>query len=231
VTAVRSSAIEAMATVARGLGTEQPRIVFVGGTVTALYPLEGGVDVRPTVDVDCVVDVATTAEYYEFVERLRLRGFAECTDEGSPLCRRVFASIRVDIVATADTGIGGTNRWYKEAVAEAMSHDLASDVKVLAITPIYFIATKLEAFRSRGGGDFQASHDLEDVLLVLAGLPALREQLRDESSAVASAVRRELVAFRGKEAFIDAVPGHFEGDAVGQRRADVVLEWLASLDK
>ncbi len=225
-----SSARAAIATVARALATESPPVVFVGGTVTALYPLEGGVDVRPTVDVDCVVDVATTADYYAFVQRLRARGFSECMDEGAPLCRRVFANIRVDIVATADTGIGPTNRWYKQAVAEATSHELAPDLKVLAITPTYFVATKLEAFRGRGRGDYQASHDLEDTLLVLAGLPHLREQLRTESTPVASTVRAELVALRSKEAFIDAVPGHFEGDAVGQARAGVVLEWLALLE-
>ena len=33
----------------------------------------------------------------------------------------------------------------------------------------------------------------------------------------------------GQEAFIDAVPGHFEGDAEGQGRADTVLAWLARL--
>lgn len=226
----RSSARAAIATVARALGAENPPVVFVGGTVTALYPLEGGVDVRPTVDVDCVVDVATTADYYAFVERLRARGFSECVDEGAPLCRRVFANIRVDIVATADTGIGPTNRWYKQAALEATSHEIAPGLKVLAITPIYFIATKLEAFRGRGRGDYQASHDLEDTLLVLAGIPHLREQLRTESTQVASAVRAGLVALRSKDAFIDAVPGHFEGDAVGQARADVVLKWLASLE-
>ena len=157
------------------------------------------------------------------------RGFSECTDEGAPLCRRGFANIRVDIVATADTGIGPTNRWYKQAALEATLHEVAPDLKVLAITPIYFVATKLEAFRGRGGGDYQASHDLEDTLLVLAGLPLLREQLGTETMAVAAAVRAELIALRASEAFIDAVAGHFEGDLAGQARANLVLQWLATL--
>lgn len=99
----QASARAAIAAIARALGDDRTRVVFVGGTVTALYPLEAGADVRPTVDVDCVVDVATTADYYAFVERLRGRGFRECTDEGAPLCRRVCAGIRVDITATVDT--------------------------------------------------------------------------------------------------------------------------------
>jgi hypothetical protein len=229
VTSRRASAREALATIGRALASETPPVVFVGGTVTALYPLEGGVDVRPTVDVDCVVDLATTAEYYAFIGRLRRRGFTECTDEGAPLCRLTYAGIRVDIVATADTGLGPTNRWYREAVLEAAVHPLAEDLDIRAIAPVFFVATKLEAFRGRGRGDYLASHDIEDTLTVLAGLPALREQIAHETTSVAREVRAELVALRDKEAFIDAVPAHFDGDDVGQARADEVLAWLASL--
>jgi len=228
-TSRRASARTAIATVARALEGERPPAVFVGGTVTALYPLEGGVDVRPTLDVDCVVDLTTTAEYYAFVERLRRRGFAECTDENAPLCRLVYAGIRVDVAATADTGIGPTNRWYRDAVAEASLHRLADDLLVRAITPVFFVATKLEAFRGRGRGDYFASHDLEDILTVLAGLPELRKQIANDDSAVARAVRSELVDLRASEKFIDAVPAHFEGDETGQARADETLAWLASL--
>lgn len=228
-TSRRASARAAIETVARALAGESPAAVFVGGTVTALYPLAGGVDVRPTLDVDCVVDLATTAEYYAFVERLRRRGFTECTDEDAPLCRLVYAGIRVDVVTTADTGVGPTNRWYRDAVAEAALHRLADDLEVRAITPVFFVATKLEAFRGRGGGDYFASHDLEDILAVLAGLPELRDQIASDETDVARVVRAELVGLRAKEAFIDAVPAHFEGDATGQARADELLVWLASL--
>jgi hypothetical protein len=79
----RVSALEAIATIAQGLAEEANRVLFVGGTVTALYPLEDVSDVRPTEDVDCVVDVATTAAYYAFMDGLRSKGFTLCTDEGA----------------------------------------------------------------------------------------------------------------------------------------------------
>lgn len=94
---------------------------------------------------------------------------------------------------------------------------------------MYFVATKLEAFRGRGGGDYQASHDLEDVLAVIAGLPRLRAQITSENTPVAIAVRSELLELAAKESFIDAVPGHFEGDAAGQMQATLTLEWLSTL--
>lgn len=225
----RASARAAIATVARALGDDRARVVFVGGTVPALYPLENGLDVRPTLDVDCVIDVVTTAEYYAFVHRLRGRGFRECEDENAPLCRLVYGDVRVDVTATVDTAIGPTNRWYRDAVANAVTYSVAVDVGAVSITPVYFLATKLEAFRGRGRNDFQASHDLEDAFTVIAGLGALRAEIAEGKKEVAASVRRDLLAFAKNEAFIDAVPGHFEGDAAGQAFADSVLAWLAAL--
>ena len=115
----RAGICAAISAIAHALEGEHPPVMFVGGVATALFPLPQGIDVRPTNDVDCVVDLASTADYYAFVNRLRARGFHECTDEGAPLCRLVYQGIRVDFVATADTGIGPSNRWYTSAIAAA----------------------------------------------------------------------------------------------------------------
>jgi hypothetical protein len=204
-------------------------VVFVGGTVPALYPLETGTDVRPTLDVDCVVDLESTASYYAFIARLRDLGFKECRDEGAPLCRLVYRGVRLDVNAAVATGIGPTNQWYVAAIRDAEFFEAEPACKVLAITPVYFFATKLEAFRGRGRGDFQASHDLEDVLAVLSGLDPLRREVAEASTPVAQSVRDTFVELARIEAFMDAVPGHFEGDTRGQAHAENVLAWLATL--
>ena len=49
-----------------------------------------------------------------------------------------------------------------------------------------FVATKLEAFASRGGGDFLTSHDLEDVLNIVDG----REELIGELAAAPADMRK-----------------------------------------
>ena len=141
-------------------------------------------EIAPLVGI--VAACTTLGAYYAFVERLRSLGFEACTDEGAPLCRLVVSGIRVDVMGAADTALGPTNRWYAEAIAAAEPHSVASDLEVLAISPIYFAATKLEAFHSRGGGDYVESHDLEDVLTVFAGLPSLRAEV--EAGAPASHV-------------------------------------------
>ncbi len=184
---------------------------------------------RPTLDVDCVVDVTTASDYYAVVARLRGLGFKDCSDEGAPLCRLVYAGIRVDVVAVAETAVGPSNRWYPEAVSQAVRYQVADDLSVLAITPIYFLATKFEAFRGRGGGDFRTSHDLEDILSVLGGMRELRDDVATESTSVALAIRAELVALAPARKFIDAIPGHFHGDEEGQRRAALMIDWVERL--
>jgi hypothetical protein len=104
-------------------------------------------------DVDCVVDVTTTSAYCDVVKRLHDLGFKTCTDEGTPLCRLVYRGILVDLVATTDLAVGPTNRWYRDAVREAALYEVASDLTVLAITPMYFVATK-SPIRSSGKGPF-----------------------------------------------------------------------------
>ncbi len=118
-------------------------------------------------------------------------------------------------MGSADTALGPTNRWYAEAIAGAQAHSIAPDLEVLAISPLYFVATKLEAFHSRGRGDYIESHDLEAVLTVLAGLASLRAEVEAAGSGVARAVRDDLAGLAAREAFLEATQGHFEGDAAG----------------
>ena len=51
----------------------------------------------------------------------------------------------------------------------AATHPLLRDLEIRVVTAPYFIATKIEAFRGRGRGDFLASHDLEDLIFVIDG--------------------------------------------------------------
>jgi len=40
------------------------------------------------------------------------------------------------------------------------------------VTGLYFLATKFAAFDGRGKGDYMASHDLEDIVAVVDGVPS-----------------------------------------------------------
>lgn len=65
--------------VVRLLGPMLDEFVFVGGCTTGLFitdPAAGGI--RPTKDVDAIVDVVSYAKYTALGERLRTLGLTEC---------------------------------------------------------------------------------------------------------------------------------------------------------
>lgn len=64
--------IEMLAVVAKGLGELKEKVAFVGGATIGLYLSDPGTsELRPTDDVDCVVEAASRAKYGELEERLR----------------------------------------------------------------------------------------------------------------------------------------------------------------
>ena len=68
--------VEALRTVAAALGPLRGEVLFVGGAVAGLLITDSAaMSVRPTDDVDCVVEVASTVAYHAFERRLRAQGF------------------------------------------------------------------------------------------------------------------------------------------------------------
>lgn len=225
----RQLLLQTLERVARGFENDLERVVFVGGTVAALY--EGAVDIRPTYDVDCVVSV-DLSQYYALMDRLRARGFKQVAEAGAPTCRLKFdCNITVDVMPVDPVVLGFSNRWYPEAVKEAATYVLQSGLPVRAISPIYFVATKLEAFKGRGRGDFRSSHDLEDVLALLGQHPTLFDDIQKGSLPVCKYVRDELGQLSRSEAFLDAVPGAFTGDRHEQEVAALLTSKLLQLKK
>jgi hypothetical protein len=227
----RRTSREAIATIALGLGDLCRDAVFVGGAAASLFDDYEGADVRATDDVDCILEIHSVAEYERLSRRLRKSGFRECDDEGAPRCRWVFAGIRVDVMSTEGTAMGFSSRWYPELVKHALSTQLTSgdkSVTVRHVSPLYFVATKIEAYLSRGKGDFFASHDLEDLVAVLTASKGVRVEITSSSSTVCRAVRSQLIAWRDHEDFRDATFGHLAGN---ERAYDRLVQWLASLQE
>ncbi len=99
----------------------------------------------------------------------------------------------------------------------------------MLVTPPYFVATKLEAFIGRGGGDYLMSHDLEDAVAVIDGNPDFPQQVQ------ACAVElREYLAGRFQEllddsAFRQALPGYLPSDIASQAGLPSLLQRLEEL--
>lgn len=136
-------------------------------------------DVRPTKDVDCIVDIVSKSEYYKFAKKLEKQGFKQSMNE-SVICRWHYDDVILDAMPTDEEILTFGNRWYKEAITKSIAHQLADDLIVKSVTAPYLLATKIEAFHARGNRDFLASHDFEDIINVISGRVEIAEEVNSE---------------------------------------------------
>jgi predicted nucleotidyltransferase len=213
--------------VAERLGPLNCEVVFLGGAVLGLLITDPGApSVRYTMDVDIVVEIGSRGEYYRLAERLRELGFREKVGKGEPICRWLIEGITVDIMPTGAEILGFTNRWYVDAFRHAEERLLPSGVSIRLVTAPYFLATKIEAFTGRSGGDYLASHDLEDIIALVDGRPELEREIGSSEPGVRSFLSNSILRFLDDTAFLEAIPGHLPPDTAGQGRLPLVLERL-----
>jgi hypothetical protein len=217
---------------ARKLKPILSEVAFVGGCATALLITDpAAAEPRVTYDVDVIVEVASYAEYARLSKRLRALGFSEDSSEGAPMCRWVCEGMKLDVMPTNEKILGFSNRWYATALRDAQEL-IIEDLHMRVVTAPYFIGTKLEAFRGRGGGDFYASRDLEDIVALIDGRPSIIQEIETAPANLRNYVRREIRKLLDNPKFVSALPGHLPGDEASQARIPAVLgtlEFLSAL--
>jgi hypothetical protein len=201
------------------LGPLAERVVFVGGTVTSLMITDPAAPAtRVSLDVDAITDATNRAAYYALEEQLRKQGFGQ--KDGEPICRWFRGELIVDVMPNDERILGFSNRWYPGAFASAEVLQL-EEVQIRVIGPVWFLATKLEAFDARGEGDYQASRDVEDIVAVLDGRPSISEEIANAQADVRSFVQRRFAELISDEDFLAAIVGHVGGEP---ERATLVRE-------
>ena len=218
--------------VAKRLGVLRDKVVFVGGCATGLFITDPAMpEVRATQDVDVIVEVASRVEYYRLEEELRSRGFKQDMSENAPVCRWLVDAIKVDIMPTQEDILGFSNRWYLPAIKNADHIELEKNLTIRLVTPPYFLATKIEAFKGRGGGDYMASHDLEDIITVLDGRPEIVSEIRSSSDDLKIFLSGTFRMLLAKDEFLDAIPGHLPPDRASQARLSRLMRCLGEISK
>ena len=135
----------------------------------------------------------------------------------------------MDIVPTEGAILGFTSRWARVAMDAPARYALPSGTSIRLVAAPVFLLMKLEAFASRGEGDFAASHDLEDVVAVVDGRASLLAEVAASPATVRAAVRDEIARLLAERAFTDALPGHLPGDSGSQARLGRVRATLDQL--
>lgn len=223
--------LEMLSLAARGLAALKDEVVFVGGATIELY-LTGrpALKVRPTDDVDCIIEVVSRVEYHKIEERLRGLNFSHPMDERAPICRWQYQGILVDVMPIDGKILGFTNRWYPDGFAKAVSARLpdGQDIRIFDLT--YFVASKIEAFKDRGKNDFAGSTDLEDIVTLIDGVPDFQERILRAPDNVRDYLQESFKALVGDEVFLDYLEGHLPPVGRKERvaRARAILQALAS---
>jgi len=193
---------------AQAMGPLCDQVVFVGGCATGLLIDNTKLmDVRPTEDVDAIVEVATLAGYHALAEQLMQRGFKQTMADNTPPFRWYWNRMQLDLVPLDERVLGFANRWYRAGFAAAVQRPVADGLVLRHLSAPYFLATKFEAFADRGQNDVYASHDLEDIMTVVEGRAAMARELAEAGPDVRQHVVAKVKALLGNAAFQNALPG------------------------
>ena len=179
-------------TVANGLEYLKEEVVFVGGSVAELYVTDpAATDIRPTLDVDCVIELGSRIAYNEFEDNMRAIGFKNDISPGAPLCRWVYNDIKVDLMPTDEDILGFTNIWYLDGIDHKIIKTLPNGVNIFVFHPAYYLASKFEAHKKRGGTDLRQSHDFEDIIYIMDNCPAILDDIKNSNEKVQDYLRNE----------------------------------------
>lgn len=207
-----------LVSVAQAIGEELcDEMTFVGGCATSLLITDEFTkeNVRHTDDVDLIVSALTYSDFNNLQERLKRKGFVirmPNYDEDIPACAMFLGDLRVDFMPNNERVLGFTNRWYQEAMLSAQPYALTETIIIQLIAPVYFIATKLEAYRGRGNNDPLASHDVEDILNLIDGREELLQEVQNAPEKVRHYIAKETSNLLKNEDFPYAVQAQAGGD-------------------
>jgi predicted nucleotidyltransferase len=202
------------------LGELAPKTIFVGGAVVSLYADRPYDDTRPTDDIDIVVELIDYNGYAAIEDTLRKKGFVNDI-ESKIICRYKINGIVVDVMPTSEKVLGFSNKWYAPGFKQAIDFEIDKQHIVKIFPVAYFIASKLEAFRSRGKNDGRISSDFEDIVFVLNHRNTLWKELHETDKIVKEYLKGEfmnLLAGNYIDEWIAAHLGYNE-----RLRADFIL--------
>jgi len=205
------------------------RIVFVGGCATGLLITDlAAAPIRPTLDVDAIVELASYAALIALEEELQHLGFQHAVAEGAPVCRWIQQELVLDLMPTDPAILGFSNRWYRQAMQEAALAQVGN-YRIRLITASCFLATKLEAFHGRGRSDYRMSRDVEDIIAVLDGRPEIVAEFERTDPKVRQYVRDEFSRLLEDREFLESVPGYLLPDSASQRRLTIVMDRMRQI--
>lgn len=222
--------VQSIEVVAAALGSLCDELILVGGCAASLLidaptaPLP-----RVTYDVDLIAVVAALRDYHALERKFAQRGFTRDISADAPICRWKIGAIAVDLMPTDAGVLGFSNRWYGEAAASAMRLALPSGRTINLIAAPAFLATKFEAFHTRGQSDLIASHDFEDIINVVEGRPGIVAEVSESTTDLRAYLADRFAAVLATPDFMNVLPGLVAYDELHGRRVSAVHARMSAI--
>ena len=216
--------------VAHALAELCDEVVFVGGCAAGLLCTSvQAPPPRATVDVDLIAEVTALAGYHALERRFAKRGFTRDMSPDAPICRWRVGNVEVDLMPTDERILGFSNRWYPVATATATPVILPSGIQIRLISAPAFLATKFEAYATRGGNDLMVSHDFEDIINLLDGRPGVEQEIAGAGGELGAYLAARFRDVLHHPDFDNTLPGLVVYDDLYDSRIEAVRRRVAAI--
>lgn len=177
--------------------------------ILSLYNDSPIIDIRSTNDIDVIIEIFNYNERTKIEEQLRELGFHHDVESGI-ICRYRHEGLIVDIMPTDDDSIGFKNIWYPLAFETAEDFQLDENTIIKIPTSPCYLATKFEAFKSRGKYDGYGSHDFEDIVFVLQSRSTIWNEMNATSEDLKQYLKKEFTELLNHSNLLDWLDGNVD---------------------
>jgi predicted nucleotidyltransferase len=214
--------------VALSLEEINDQVIYVGGAVVTLYVTdEGAEQSRPTKDIDISVQISSYSQMDELRERLAKKKIYPAPSE-KVMYRYSYEDILIDFIPFEETPLGPTNRWLKPGFKKAYPVQIGNtEIKILPVS--LFLATKWEAFKSRGN-DPRTSHDFEDMIYIIDNNLEVVQDIKNAENDVKLFLKEMSDEILNHSSRNEIIECHINPFTVDERR-DIVIEKLEEILK
>jgi len=101
-------------------------------------------------------------------------------------------------------------KWYPEGFNKAINYRIDENNTIKILSAPYFIATKFEAFKSRGDGDGRTSQDFEDIIYIFENRKAIWDEMKDCSTEIKEYLLHEISQLKNNPYMFEWIDCHVQ---------------------
>lgn len=128
--------------------------------------------------------------------------------------------------------LGFTNRWYEAGVTHSIGYPLDERQVIRIFSAPYFIATKLEAFKSfRHGKDPRMNSDFEDIIYLFDNRRELVNEINQSPASIRLYLQEGIGILLSDANVYENVSVHLERVSASQRTQRILKIWKRITDQ